>query len=294
VRGRSAWSCWFVAIAACGRIGFDATGDSTGDARADSSTPDIAPLGPFGTFGTPVMLSLLSSGGDVAPTIASADTELIWSSLRAGPDHSLWFATRPSPLGGWSAPAMVALTTMTGAVTEPSLSADGLTLYFDDYVDVFSSTRAQVGGAWSTPAIVPELVSDFRGPDFGVDDLRLVAFRESVPDLYEWSRPDRSSGWGTPRRLDELSSSSTEGFPSLRSDGLEILFSSDRGGNERIYRATRPSLDEPFGAPEVIDIDPLLDTQTEGDPELSADGTTLYFVAGSGSLALYVSVRQRL
>jgi Tol biopolymer transport system component len=76
----------------------------------------------------------------------------------------------------------------------------------------------------------------------------------------------------------ELDSSGQDGYPTLSSDGLEIFFGSTRvGGSALIHRATRPSAADPFDAPAPVpELMPPAGGQT-GDPELSADGRTIYF-----------------
>jgi len=58
----------------------------------------------------------------------------------------------------------------------------------------------------------------------------------------------------------------------------------------------RPSIAEPFGVPEPLRFGAPFDGATLGDPELSADGTTLWFVAnpGGGPFNIYMTRRMRL
>jgi len=280
-----------VVVVGCGRVGFD---PSVSDAQSGSDA--LPSFGPFGAFGSPIELTNLSTPqGEVAPVISSDDRELYWASLRAGIDHTLWYATRATTGQPWSCATWVPLVSSTGALTEPMLSGDGLLLAFDDYIDVFASTRSAPGAAWGAISLVPDLNPDYRAPDLAVEDTRMVAFSPADNDLYEWRRPSRTAPWGSPQRIDELSTPDEESFPSLRSDGLEILFNSDRDGRGLIYRALRPALDQPFGAPSLVTIDPALDALSEADPDLSADGTTLYFVvAAAGDTDLYVATRTPL
>jgi hypothetical protein len=58
-------------------------------------------------------------------------------------------------------------------------------------------------------------------------------------------------------RVSELRGAADDRMPSVRSDGLQILFSSNGGGNtpfgQDIYVATRPSTSAPWSAPQRID-----------------------------------------
>ncbi|MCE7949718.1 MAG: hypothetical protein DYH18_01255 [Xanthomonadales bacterium PRO7] len=78
-------------------------------------------------------------------------------------------------------------------------------------------------------------------------------------------------------RVAELSTASDDRMPNVRKDGLEIVFSSNRGGNMDIYVATRASVDAPWSAPQPI-ANPNINTAgSETRSSLSADGTRLYF-----------------
>lgn len=78
-------------------------------------------------------------------------------------------------------------------------------------------------------------------------------------------------------RVAELSTASDDRMPNVRSDGLEIVFSSNRSGNMDIYVATRPDTHSPWSAPQPI-ANPNINTAgSETRASLSADGTRLYF-----------------
>ena len=82
-------------------------------------------------------------------------------------------------------------------------------------------------------------------------------------------------------RVAELSSASDDRMPSVREDGLEIVFSSNRGGatpfDQDIYVATRPSTSAPWSAPQRIDNPSINTTASETRASLSGDGKRLYF-----------------
>jgi hypothetical protein len=105
--------------------------------------------------------------------------------------------------------------------------------------------------------------------------------------------------------------------PSIRFDGLEIVFFSNRPGsvsmpNEKnpstdIWVATRRSVEDPWDAPVRLanEVDPTspFDTRVnteagEINPQLSPDGLALYFASsrskGCGGFDIYVTTRTRL
>src|SRR5262249_13539894 len=112
-------------------------------------------------------------------------------------------------------------------------------------------------------------------------------------------QPDGS--WGPPTWLPELSSVFTDTAPTVRGDGLEIIF--HRGtvltpqGLPDLWSATRASVDDPWSAPVNLGRTVNADGISDEEPFLTADGRTLYFDStrpggpGSGNFDLYVSTR---
>jgi hypothetical protein len=98
-------------------------------------------------------------------------------------------------------------------------------------------------------------------------------------------------------RVAELSSAADDRMPNARSDGLEIVFSSDRSGNMDIYVATRTSGSAPWSAPQPL-ANPRIDTRgTETCASLSTDGTRLYFgrkADASHAGGVFAAARSRL
>lgn len=77
--------------------------------------------------------------------------------------------------------------------------------------------------------------------------------------------------------------------PTLPADQLEIYFTSDRTGGGDIYRSSRASTTAAWSAP--AEVTELSTPATEGTPEISADGLTLYLTREVGTYDLYVSTR---
>jgi len=95
--------------------------------------------------------------------------------------------------------------------------------------------------------------------------------------LWMSTRESKEEPFGSPVNLDYLP------FPSVNAglspDGLSVFYSvlHESGGTD-IVVSTRTSRDEPFGEP--VALGPLVNTQPawEADPDVSADGQSLYFV----------------
>jgi hypothetical protein len=78
----------------------------------------------------------------------------------------------------------------------------------------------------------------------------------------------------------------------MTADGLELYFDSDRGASLCMWRATRASITDEFGAP--VRQDQLCPTGQFGGPSISADGLTLVYNSSLDAVAegdLYLSVR---
>lgn len=102
-------------------------------------------------------------------------------------------------------------------------------------------------------------------------------------------------------RVAELSTAADDRMPNVRKDGLEIVFSSNRGHadtfDQDIYVARRDRTSSPWQAPERIDNAAINTKASETRASLSSDGTRLYFgrkldVNDPGDV--FVSVRAKL
>ena len=117
----------------------------------------------------------------------------------------------------------------------------------------------------------PQVTGDAQGPDDGAVDTDTSVAPDGMP----------LPMFGSVESVDELS---MEGFndedPSLTDDELEIYFTSDRDGIQDIWRATRASVDDPFG--DIERVDELSSDAIDGTPEVSANGRIIYFSSNRG------------
>jgi hypothetical protein len=106
--------------------------------------------------------------------------------------------------------------------------------------------------------------------------------------------------WGPPTLIPELSGPTTENRPTIRRDGLEIFFYSDRlggSGGTDLWTATRATVDDPWSTP--VNLGPTVNSSgTDQHAYLSADATTLVFsssrTGGSGGLDLWMTTRAQI
>jgi len=143
----------------------------------------------------------------------------------------------------------------------PSISADGLSLYF-----------TRIGSA-----------------------------KMSEADIYVTERASVSDPWGEPVKLGPaVNSSSYDGEPSISSDGLSLYFGSQRSGGyggADIWVATRASVSDPWE--KAMNLGPIVNTWADDtDVCISADGRSLYIDSfregGHGGIDLWVATRETL
>lgn len=119
-----------------------------------------------------------------------------------------------------------------------------------------------------------------------------------VEDIYV-SELQTDGEWGTPESVFELNTPDRrEGRASIRSDGLEIVFDSNRDGDgsqTELYASHRKHLRDPWSIPEKIAGAVNLGGFV-ARPALSDDGRSLYFtfLTDQGHLDLLVSTRALL
>ncbi|HEX4129012.1 MAG TPA: hypothetical protein VHZ24_03140 [Pirellulales bacterium] len=189
--------------------------------------------------------------------------------------------------------------------TNPSLSADGLTLLFatdrpggagglDLWLAKRQSQREPFHGA--EPLIGPvNTVSAEFGGTVSTDGLELIYFSSprgeglGGQDLWQSRRKDVASPFAAPTNLGPaVNSSLSEQHPWLSSDGRVLLFSSfeerrdesgkikNLAGSGELWLAVRPNIEAPFGQRQSFA--PLIaSSEGESCPSATADGKLLFF-----------------
>lgn len=304
LRGRS---CLFVAIssvaagAGCGGVTHhgppDATIDgatidaSALDARTDGPPPDAAPVArcdPRKPFGAPTPVAELNSTGVDQGAKLVDDLTIYFGSSRTGVS-GLYVATRSSPTRPFGTPAPLAAINATGAASGPTLTADGLTLYY-----ALVPTGGQTGDLYVThraskadPFPAGEAVANVNNPTFDdldpfiTEDDSALYFDSAVTGalhLYVALRQPGGS-FGTPQAMTSQNVGPIDGHPVLSHDGLTLYWSSTRTdggaqGSTDIWFATRPTTAAVFGA--ASRIAELNSTAGESLSWISADGCVAY------------------
>jgi hypothetical protein len=208
--------------------------------------------GPYRAFGVPTQITELSSTAtDFGPFPRLDDLELFFVSSRSGGlgTNDLWRADRPSTSASFNAPVNVTELNSSGADQGPTMTIDGLRIYFASTrpgglggYDIYTATRPN----WSSPFGTPTPVTELNTPSSELDahvsmDGLMISFYSDRPgglgadDLWVATRLDPASPFGTPVNLTALSSSSAEASPSWSLFADEFFFVSSRPGGPGSY-----------------------------------------------------------
>jgi len=214
-------------------------------------------------FAAPTDLGLNSSGFDGGPSVSSDGLSLFFISDRPGGENGdIWLATRRDPSDPFGTPINLgAGVNGPGDEGAPSISSDGLSLYFD-------SDPSRPGG-------------------------------QGGGDIWLTTRQSTTAPFGAPVNLGPpVDSVFDEGHPDISSDGLSLYFSSDRpgpcGGSD-IWVASRKALTRPFQRPTKLPA-PVNTCADEEGPSISDNGLRLFFsstrAGGSGRSDLWIATRK--
>jgi len=274
-----------------------ALGLATGVANADFIFGEPTNLGP----------TVNSTSYDANVEVSADGLVLFFSSGRPGGhgESDLWVSTRATTDDEWGAPVNVSPPVNSSHYESgPSISVDGLCLYFDAVRpggygdrDIWVTMRETADYPWGEPVnLGPTVNTSYYDGDPEVSSNGLSLFFHSTrsggyggEDLWVSTRPTLSDPWGTPMNLGStINNSYYDGDPDISADGLVLFFSSGRPGghgNYDIWVTTRATKDDDWGTPENLGriVNSLVDDAT---PSLSADGSTLHFSRGQiGTLA---------
>ena len=254
------------------------------------------------TFGEATNLgpTVNSAQGDYDPHLSHDSLSLYFSSHRPGGRGSddLYVTTRESVTDPWGPPTNLGqVVNSTSYEIDPSLSIDGLSLYFvsarsggSGSEDLWVATRATKESLWENPVNLGSIVNTSYGdmdPSLTANDLELY-FSSDRPggsgnhDI--WLTTKRTSErnpegyWDTPINLGSIVNSNIGEFsPSISADGLVLVFC--RGtfyGRGDLWAVKRKSKDDSWGQP--VNLGPIVNIMNSNiDPDVSSDGRWLFW-----------------
>ena len=266
------------------------------------------------TFGDPINLGVPvnSSYDECLPSISADGLSLYfsgWSNNRpyGYGEIDIWLSTRDSIDDDWGEPVNAGPAINTSVKDYgPCISPDGLALYFTSnrdggygIWDLWVTTRATTEDLWGEPNnLGPTVNSEYEQvyPSLSADGLSLYfastrAGGAGGYDLWMTTRETTSDAWGEPVNLGpSVNSSAFDMAPSISSDGRVLFFWRSAGANE-IWMTTRATTQDDWEP--AVKLEPPTNTllRRDGTPNLSADGSTLYFASdrlpSQGGIDLY-------
>jgi Concanavalin A-like lectin/glucanases superfamily/WD40-like Beta Propeller Repeat len=193
-----------------------------------------------------------------------------------GGQGDIWMITRETVYDAWGAPVNIGPAVNSQHASHPSISADGLSLYFQshrpghlgDHCDIVVARRESTSEFFGNPVFLSN-VNSADGewmPDISADGLTLFFCRNSATEIWMATRPTVHDDFGAPLRLPPQInlSSYLNNSPCLSADGSILYFASDRPGGVGSHDLWQ------------VSIDPIADFNGDG----RVDGKDVLIMAG--------------
>ena len=245
-----------------------------------------------------------STANDLGASISADGLTLYFSSNRAGGSggYDLWYTTRATKNDDWDPAVNLGQPPNSRySYWDPSISSDGLTLYFSDghsptfgnlspgglggQGDIWMVTRASLNDVWGEPINLGPAVNSQHAihPSISSDGLSLYLQSHRTGhlghcDIMVTTRESNSDLFGSPVFLKNVNTNGPEWTPDISADGLTLFFMRNPGPPD-IWASTRRSIDDDFGSPIRLLQQVNMPGYDNGIPNLSADGSTLYFLS---------------
>lgn len=230
----------------------------------------------------------------------------VWNRPNGLGSGDIYMTERETPNSPWQEPVNLgpAVNSSSGEI-EPSISGDGLELYFgcwDDYI-LRVCTRPSKDAPWGSPVKIGPPVgsnepateigsNDAWTPEISADGLSLYFSSTRFTgghggtDIWMTTRATIADPWTEPVNLGpNVNSGADDWSPSISNDGQTLVFSR---GFQSMWATTRKSIDDDWEPAVQLGFNP---PPVPGDPAwtrnffgaaLSPDGSTLYYDASRG------------
>ncbi len=284
----------------------------------------VKTAGAFGDWSAPANLgeAVNSAFEDFLPEFSKNGRSLYFASNRPGPygEEDLWVSRRASPTDPWG-PAENLGAVINGPFNErsPALSRDGHLLFFASNrpgglggFDIWVSWRAHTHDdfGWQSPVHLGSGVNSpagdfgpsyFENDDLGIPTLFFASSRPGVGgvDIYR-SELTAAGSFGPAALVAELSTPQNDFRPTIRFDGLEVIFDSNRPESQArdLWASTRATPTAVWSTP--VNLGSVVNGPfNDSLAALSPDGSTLVFTSdradgfGFGGSDLYITWRSR-
>jgi len=201
-----------------------------------------------------LVTELASTGNDEDPELSQDGLTIHFASDRAGEGLRLYVSRRAARDQPWMPPQPDSDVGPSVLDRAPTLDAAQLQMVFASQrgtatvPHLYGASRTDQDAAWQSVAELSAINSAWQDVDpalYAAGRALIFASRRTgqgrTADLYRTARADERAPFDvTPVAIDELNTAdNSEGDPWLSEDGRHILFTSDRGGPNRIYEARR-------------------------------------------------------
>lgn len=282
-----------------------------GDARSDADPAQrdaSAACDPTGMFDAPVPLTgFATAANEGVPRLTGDELELYFNGqFGTATNQDIYRAQRSSLGEPFGPPVAVAPVNTTANEFNPSISSDGLILFFESPRDqgsrLYAATRSSRLGEFDKPFLVANVnsatVSDTDAQPFVTADgqeLWFVSNRVgSIGSFDIFRATGNGSSFADPGAGTAVNSTASDFVPALSTDKLTIYFSSLRGPSGKtdydIWTAHRSTTRDGF--PEPVPVGELNSIGNDFVGWLSPDNCRLYFTSNAaGTHDLYVATR---
>jgi hypothetical protein len=178
----------------------------------------------------------------------------------------------------------------------PSLSADGLTMFFavnqDTTKRIYQATRASTSTTtFANTRATFSSATDNRGtPALSHDGLTLYFFSDGLSgagnrDIWAATRQNLATAFAAPEAISGINTIGKDQLPWVSADDLTLYYVSDSLGTLDIWRTRRASRNEAFGAGSPVA--ELNSSSAEARIALTSDGRVAYFTSERGQPGSY-------
>ncbi len=269
----------------CGRLDFAPTADGAAALTACEAAWIAGP-----TLTAPVAMTAVNSAKEErTPTISSDGLTLYFASNRTG-DYQLYAATRAAPDASFAAPTELSALSSPQLDHQVHVSDDELEAVVSSArlggrgsSDLWHATRASPGVPFGPLVELSEL--DFSGEDYNAvlsPDRRRIYFATldrpgtaGATDVMTAQRATPAEPFGTPEVVAGIVTLEDEASPSLTHSQRVMVFTAVRGGQAKVWYATRADAESPWGTP--MQVPGIASTKVDYTPFVRADGCELVF-----------------
>ncbi len=289
----SAWACSLITpLDELTRDGGQRDGSSDAPSDAGLACNPAAPFGPPSEVAQLVMSDASSSSARLSKDELTVYFNADWPG-GAG-KNDLFVATRPTPVAVFGTPARLTGVNSATEDWDPTVTGDGLILYFGSLRSVPENIFVSTRSATSDPFVLPAPAPGLNQPDaasfepYVLPDHRAIYFSSTRvggmgnADIYraEWI----GAAFAAPVHVDNVSSASNDSLATVSADERLMILASNRPGGVGgvdIWVSRRSNVALPFDVP--INVTELNSARDDYPSSISDDGCRVLLLSNRSS-----------